>query len=965
MMNDLNKTGRLIFAVLFGSHCIVFLLSPYQAFADSPTGDMIQTQVEAEWLAEDIRFGFHHFVATTAHDAMGAVNGDTSAPYGFHTLPDEIDPWWQVDLGASYRLDRIVVYNRTDGGLAPRTRHLRILASDSPRDVFTPVYEHDGTPFYGARERRPLVVRFEDKPVEARVVRLMVPGRCAFALVEVEIYPADDPEHNIALGKSADQKSTRAWSPVATTEMEVPEDYRFSLAHIHVLLERAERLARRLDASYGNDRIMVLRERLSGLDREHAMSDVLARRDFYLDVRRTLRDIAWRNPLLADIDALLFLTRHDPGGVFHMCDQYYGFNAIPGGGIHVLEAPFGVNPRLRDLLGDTVAASGRLAGQQLAGGSFLSPELSYDAETVYFAYSQATGTPGQPELGTPPPEEAWTPETSFHLFRVRADGSELVQLTDGPENDFDPCVLPGGRIAFISERRGGYLRCGRHCPTYTLHSMEPDGSDIMCLSFHETHEWNPSVNNDGMLVYTRWDYVDRDTNVAHHKWFCFPDGRDPRVIHGNYPGQFRQDRPWMEMQIRAIPDSHRYVAVAAAHHGHEFGSLVLIDPHVVDDDAMAQLTRLTPEAPFPEAETTGSSQLVRPAMIYGTPWPLSEDDFLCVYDADAGNRGIFWVDRDGNRELIYRDPEIPCISPMPLRPRPMPPVIPDQTTQRLAARQAAGAEAPATIGVMNVYESSFDWPENTRIHQLRIIHALPKSTPAPNEPRIGVAAQSNARAVLGVVPVEEDGSVYFEAPVGRPVYFQALDEHGMAVQSMRSATYAHPGEQLTCIGCHEDKHAAPPSFSGTPLAFRRAPSVIAPEPDGANPFSFVRLVQPVLDQKCVGCHQDVEAAPDLRGHIEENGFSRSYNSLAREFGFFFDVTNGSFHANGSRTIAGEFGARASKLIKRLESSLCGEELSAEDRRRIIVWLDANSEFLGSYDNVLAQQQGEIVYPTLK
>ena len=55
--------------------------------------------------------------------------------------------------------------------------------------------------------------------------------------------------------------------------------------------------------------------------------------------------------------------------------------------------------------------------------------------------------------------------------------------------------------------------------------MNPDGSDIILLSYHETHEWQPSVTNDGMLVYTRWDYVDRDTNVAHHIWTCFPDGR--------------------------------------------------------------------------------------------------------------------------------------------------------------------------------------------------------------------------------------------------------------------------------------------------------------------------------------------------------------------------------------------------------------------------------------------------------
>jgi hypothetical protein len=36
------------------------------------------------------------------------------------------------------------------------------------------------------------------------------------------------------------------------------------------------------------------------------------------------------------------------------------------------------------------------------------------------------------------------------------------------------------------------------------------------------------------------------------------------------------------------------------------------------------------------------------------------------------------------------------------------------------------------------------------------------------------------------VPVEADGSAYFEAPVGKSIYFQALDAQGMAVQSMRS-----------------------------------------------------------------------------------------------------------------------------------------------------------------------------------
>jgi len=46
------------------------------------------------------------------------------------------------------------------------------------------------------------------------------------------------------------------------------------------------------------------------------------------------------------------------------------------------------------------------------------------------------------------------------------------------------------------------------------------------------------------------------------------------------------------------------------------------------------------------------------------------------------------------------------------------------------------------------------------------------------------------RVAIIAVPVEADGSAYFEAPVGKPIYFQALDGQGMAVQSMRSVTWS-------------------------------------------------------------------------------------------------------------------------------------------------------------------------------
>lgn len=759
----------------------------------------------------------------------------------------------------------------------------------------------------------------------------------------------------------------------------------FSLDVTSGVLERAEKLLERIASSAGRERTEPLAAQLRRLKqrvvtmRQADNIPEATRKELYFEACRLARRIAFANPLL-DFDKLLFISRHRPGGEFHMVDQFYGCNARAGGSLLVLCEPFSDNPRLLDLLETAVVENGRLRGQRLRG-AVLSPELSFDAKTILFAHSecQAKAT------------YQWAPEYSYHIFKINADGTGLVQLTDGHWDDFDPCFLPNGRVLFVSTRRGGYLRCGRHCPVYTMFSMNADGSDIRQFSFHETHEWQPSVANDGMVVYTRWDYIDRDTNVAHHIWVCYPDGRDPRSYHGNYPLR-RESRPWMEMNIRAVPGSTKFVATAAAHHGHAFGSLVLIDHQRLDDGACSQLTRLTPEVPFPESE----GRPIDKYMVYGTAWPLSEDDYLCAYDREARNHGIYWIDRFGNKELVYRDPRIPCIDPIPLRPRPVPPAIPERIEARIAARalhEPSGAapgrpnagvagcglsvtatvesldsarQAPiGTVAVMNVYRSDFAWPENTKIAALRVIQVLPKSTAPPNQPRIGVANQTNARAVLGTVPVEPDGSAYFELPAGKQIYFQALDERGMAVQSMRSGTYLQPGEQLTCIGCHEPKHTAP-AIDQPPMALRRPPSPLRPPPEGANPFNYARLVQPVLDRHCLQCHQQRKAS-DLSGTLDKQ-FTRSYNSLAPKYGFYFHVSNGSINQGvhgGSRTTAGKFGARAAALLKYLGPEHYGVQLPEEDFQRIVLWLDCNSEFLGAYQEPEAQLRGQLVWPSLE
>jgi cytochrome c553 len=787
---------------------------------------------------------------------------------------------------------------------------------------------------------------------------------------------------------------------------------------LDVILRRAEALLADIRRMPRAADLGTAAAELAGLRVEAAktaVKDKAARRALFNKVCRVRRRIAFCNPLL-DFKDLLFVKRQR-SCINHMCDQYYGISQRPGGGVFILSDAFGPKPELRDLLADSVVGSGRLQGEKLTGGprrnwsltpdinhndlhgeetqggSFLSPALSYDGKTLVFAFVECQG--GRNHLQhTDPQKGHWDTKRCYHLFQVGVDGKNLRQLTDGTWNDFQPCWMPGGRIAFISERRGGYLRCGRACPTYTVHDMAADGSDIRCLSFHETNEWSPSVTHDGMILYTRWDYVDRNANIAHHPWIMAPDGRDPRAVHGNF--SLYHTRANMELDVRAIPASHRFVATAAPHHGQAFGSLVIIDPRIPDDDKMAPVKRLTPDVGFPETQNGTES--------YGGAWPLSENYYLCSYEpvqvASAnppgvggpgdpaagypakpfprnpnpkGCYGLYLVDSFGNKELIYRDPDIGCHHPIPFTPRPTPPAMPEMS-HRLAADQPA----EATVTVANVYRSSAPWPAGTKITALRVYEALPQTIPSHAAAHTGVPIPNSisvniARAVLGTVPVEEDGSAQFVVPARHEVFFQALDEKGLAITSMRSGTQFQPGEHAACQGCHEPRGKTP--VANFPLlAVQRVPSRLRPDVDGTNPFSYPRLVQPVLEKNCVSCHEEkADKAPPLgRTPVVFAGwrpavYYASYLSLAPKYGFYTYGADSLNEPKAYRTTPGEFGARASKLYPLLLKGHYGVKLSPPDMHRLTVWLDSCSLFYGVYEKEgqEAQLRGEIVRPSLE
>jgi hypothetical protein len=684
-------------------------------------------------------------------------------------------------------------------------------------------------------------------------------------------------------------------------------------------------------------------------------------------------------------------------------------NIFAGGGLYVLKNWKAQRPAVVDLCAKSTPAEGPYRGRTLSGGMFHSPSLSFDGKTVYFCWADPTAAPDRCRNQGP--------GQYTHVFRVNVDGSDLRQLTFGPYNDFDPCELPDGRIAFTSTRRESTDRCGDHPnPVATfLHSMKPDGSDIICLSFHETHEFDPSVDNDGMIVYSRWDYVDRKRRASTNFWRCYPDGSNPRAPHGNYffplfsthhRGPSPSPHPWpayagaadanrkaprwMEMPqseryIRAIPGTAgKYLALAcdSVRLGTTLGVPILIDLTRPDDYRHGQITRVTQDD--------------LDSYLWGTSWPLSEDFYLSNY-LDR----LYLLDRFGNRELVHhmkaayelsatknswhgRDAlllvnqtrakqQLPPVDriklspyygrqlqwrpfhPIPVRARVRPPVLPTMTYQT-ALRRGLPDHKPATLAVMNVYETDVPLPPNLKIRWLRLVQAL-NVTSGCYKPAKPGPGRTLLRLPLGVVPVEEDGSVYCQAPIERGLYFQLLDENGLAVQSMMSLTYVHPGEQLTCVGCHEPYDRSPRTRATVPLALRRAPSEIQPEfPEGVVPPDYARQIAPIFERTCVACHAKEGKGPKAIAPrmSAENGGGLWADGKVLPWIPYHE------HNGSSRTPAGHTGAMGSLLWQHVQKRR--DAFAKEELKRLAWWIDLVCPQTGIYGNFYTEIDG-IRWPT--
>jgi hypothetical protein len=882
---------------------------------------------------------------TPEEDALGAVDGKITGEWGFHTENEE-KPWWQVDLGEPRKIGRMVIYNRY-GPLAARNGRMRMLISNDT-ESWRQVWQNDGTAFNTSADDPPLEVTFDD--LTARFVRLQLPTKDYFHLDEVQIYApkenhSTNSPQNLALGRSCTQSSVSRWS-VKHSRVGSPR-FEITPEVIHESLRRGRLLADHLqqqgvDVAQTQDDFDAVDESLSDLALDESGAEDRLRR-LYFKARSITRRLAMRNPLL-DFESIVFV-KHAPSLFPHMSDQFYCWWQRGGGSLCLLKN-FKTDPIEVNLTSDW------------PDGTFLRPDLSYDGQRILFAWARF-----YPELqhkADKTAKEEIPEDAFFHIFEMDLRSRRCRQLTHGRYDDFDARYLPDGDIVFLSTRKGTFLQTGQHSAAstlkatrpdsyvrcgggrsrpvavYTLHAMDGDGSNLRQISAFESFEWTPSIMNDGRVLYARWDYVDRFNGPFISLWATRPDGTSAQLLYGNYT-----KKPQCVFEARAIPGSKQVIFTASAHHSNVGGSLVLFD-RTRGTEFEKPLERITPEVPFPETEKNVDHY-------YLNPYPLSEDHYLVAWsdaklpahhyiDSEKGNPsnsiGLYLYDRFGNLTFLHRDPTISCMNPIPLRSRPLPKPLPQRVDWQ-GPQEGGYLLQDVHEGLPNVEPGS--------LKRLRIIGGTPKVQPEMNQPMLGVSREEPGKFILGTVPIEEDGSAFFRVPSGVPYFFQVLDEEGLAVQTMRSMTYVQPGETVGCIGCHESREAAPMRKS-LPLAARREPSTITPAPEGTWPLRFDRLVQPVLDEKCVSCH---------RGDSEDRLAAALPLTPDKSYDTLMSFDENDLHRKAferDRSIPGETTARNSRLYQLLtdEPGHAGVQLDAEEMRRLVTWMDTYAHKVGSF-----------------
>ncbi|RKU72408.1 hypothetical protein DWW91_05775 [Parabacteroides sp. AF17-3] len=598
-------------------------------------------------------------------------------------------------------------------------------------------------------------------------------------------------------------------------------------------------------------------------------------------------------------------------------------------------------------------------------GVFRDPDVHFDGKHILFAWKKSQK------------------EDDFHLYEMEMPSRKLKQITSGLGfADIEPIYLPDENILFNSTRNGSAVDCWT-VEVSNLYLCDREGRYMRQVGFDQVHTSNPTLLDDGRVVYTRWEYNDRGQVFMQPLCQMNPDGTGQAEYYGG-----NSFFPTTLTHTRQIPGTRKVMATILGHHTPQHGKLCIIDPEAGRDENEGVML----VAPLRKPEAVKIDAYGQFADQFQHPYPLNEKEFLISYTPlgyHVGHPmefGIYWMTPSGERELLVSDASISCNQPVLLSERERPFQRVDNVDytkeegvyymQNIYEGNGLKGVQPGTIKKLRIVEPIY------RVASIGAAFGFDAGGAGHAFSPVGVGNASwDVKRILGTVDVNPDGSAFFKVPCRTPLYFQALDENNRVVQTMRSWSTLQPGETQSCVGCHEHKNTVPIASHPVSMAMNTGIQKIEPEGIGDRCFSYIKEVQPIWDAHCISCHDGVKSKLSLKGELKvvdqqtKRKFSDSYLNLthARQMTRDNDSWQGDAHhpevnwiSNLSEpTLLAPYfaGSNTSNLIKRLENGHGGCKLSKEEIETIALWIDLCVPFIGDYREANNWTQEEKEYYT--
>jgi len=543
------------------------------------------------------------------------------------------------------------------------------------------------------------------------------------------------------------------------------------------------------------------------------------------------------------------------------------FTQIPAG-LDVEKAPGNADGMLRASYGDGARVvrldpDGRLQTLTQDFNSACEPDISFDAKRILFAAKR-------------------TPQDKWNIWEMNADGSGPRQITRNLGNCRSPAYQatlytivstePWYQIMFVSDAAAAMNEYGSGAAT-SLYSCKLDGSAVRRLTMNLSDDMDPFLMDDGRVLLASWQRMDLRRGISGRValFGVNIDGADYALFSGDQGGR-----------IKHMP------CVTTD------GLVVFVEADRVGWDGAGRLASVTLRRNFHSHRI-----ITRDWSAYHSPSPLRDGDVLVscrpIIDRPTTGKmpmpqeqnkthGIYRLDpRTGRKQRVYDDPQFHDMHVKALAPRPEP----DGRSSVVNEKYPTGK-----LYCLNAYITDPAVIPHIRpgmIHSLRVVEGVPLSaadvnTYLPTSADTGIGGPGSTvnslvpivqKRLLGVVPVEQDGSFQIELPPDVPVQLQTLDASGMALRSCGWIWCKHR-EPRGCIGCHEDPELTPENRFV--LAVRKPAVNLTLLAEKRRSVDFRRDVMPIIADKCAPCHNSATASLDLRAE-RQHPFNRAYASL--------------------------------------------------------------------------------------